>query len=618
MAHFALLILIAPLIGFLFNAVNGSQMKEKAIGGVATAAIVVSFISTVVCFFQLLGDSNREVTVNFFTWIHAGTLTVPAAVLVDPLSITMCLFVTGISALIHLYSISYMHGEKDFRKFFLYLNLFVFSMLVLVLANNLVMTFVGWEGVGVCSYWLVSFYFDRDAAASAGKKAFVYNRVGDVGLLVAMFLIFSHSGTLTYLTIFSSTGSFSPTVATLIVLSLLLGATGKSAQIPLFNWLPDAMEGPTPVSALIHAATMVTAGVFLLVRISPSGRTTIAVVGALTAFVAATVATSQRDIKKVLAFSTVSQIGFMVLAVGVGAYSAAIFLMIAHAFFKALLFLGSGSVIHSLHGEQDLRKMGALAKYLPLTFPTFLIGWLAISGIPPFAGFWAKGDVLTNVYAHNRLLWFFALATAVLTAYYMSRLFVLTFRGAERFREVTNGEDPHESSWMMTVPLVVLAVLAVLGGGIDLPWVHNHSLASFLEPTFGAVPAGASLSVATQWGLSIVDIAAAILGLMVAFSIWRDKHESSTFEKNFLEQVWHWDGFYDATIGRPLTASARVGYAVVEEKAIDGAVEGVGALAPRMASQFKLLQTGFVRQYALAMVLGIALIMTYLVARIGF
>lgn len=624
MAHFALLILIAPLIGFLFNAVNGSQMKEKAIGGVATGAILISFISTVICFFQLLGESNREVTVNFFTWISAGSLNVPAAALVDPLSITMCLFVTGISTLIHLYSISYMHGEKDFRKFFLYLNLFVFSMLVLVLSNNLVMTFVGWEGVGVCSYWLVSFYFDRDAAASAGKKAFVYNRVGDVGLLIAMFLIFQHTGTLTYLTIFTSTGNLSSTVATLIVLALLLGATGKSAQIPLFNWLPDAMEGPTPVSALIHAATMVTAGVFLLVRmspvlaLSPSGRTTIAVVGALTAFVAATVATSQRDIKKVLAFSTVSQIGFMVLAVGVGAYSAAIFLMIAHAFFKALLFLGSGSVIHSLHGEQDLRKMGALAKFLPLTFPTFMIGWLAISGIPPFAGFWAKGDVLTNVYAHNRLLWVFGLVTAVLTAYYMSRLFVLTFRGTERFREVTHGEDPHESSWMMTVPLVILAVLAVLGGGIDLPWVHNHSLASFLEPTFGAVPAGAPLSTVTQWGLSLVDVAAAIVGLMVAFSIWRDKHESTKYERDFLEKVWHWDGFYDATIGRPLTKSAHVGYALVETKTIDGAVEGVGGLATRTGAQFRQLQSGFVRQYALAMVLGIAIVMIYLVARIGF
>jgi NADH-quinone oxidoreductase subunit L len=308
----------------------------------------------------------------------------------------------------------------------------------------------------------------------------------------------------------------------------------------------------------------------------------------------------------------------MVLAVGVGAYSAAIFLMIAHAFFKALLFLGSGSVIHSLHGEQDLRKMGALAKYLPLTFPTFMIGWLAISGIPPFAGFWAKGDVLTNVYAHNRLLWIFALVTAVLTAYYMSRLFVLTFRGTERFRTVTQGEDPHESSWMMTLPLVVLAVLAILGGGLDLPWVHNHSLASFLDPTFGAVPAGAPLSVVTQWGLSLVDVAAAIVGLMAAFSIWRDKHESETFEREFFEKVWHWDGFYDATIGRPLTTSARVGYVVVEQKVIDRAADGFGGLAARTGVQLRELQTGFVRQYALAMVLGIAIVMIYLVARIGF
>ena len=361
-------------------------------------------------------------TVNLFSWITVGTLHVPAALLVDPLSITMCLFVTGISALIHLYSTGYMHGEKDFRKFFLYLNLFVFSMLLLVLANNLVLTFVGWEGVGLCSYWLVSYYFERDAAASAGKKAFIYNRVGDVGMLVAMFLIFSRLHTLTYLTIFERAGTLTPTIATLVVLALLLAATGKSAQIPLFNWLPDAMEGPTPVSALIHAATMVTAGVYLLVRMSPvlalshSGRMTIAVIGGVTAFVAATIATSQKDIKKVLAFSTISQIGYMVFAVGVGAYGAAIFLMISHAFFKALLFLGSGSVIHSLNGEQDMRKMGGLQKYLPLTFPTFLIGWLAISGIPPFAGFWSKGDVLTNVFEHNKALWVLGVLTAILTA----------------------------------------------------------------------------------------------------------------------------------------------------------------------------------------------------------
>ena len=364
MAKFATLIILFPLVGFLFVLINGRSLSEKQIGIAGTSAVGLSFVSTVITFFMLLGHSGREITVNLFSWISVGTLHVPAALLVDPLSITMCLFVTGISTLIHLYSTGYMHGEKDFRKFFLYLNLFVFSMLVLVLANNLVLTFVGWEGVGACSYWLVSYYFDRDSAASAGKKAFVYNRVGDFGLLIAMFFLFTHLHTLDYLSIFTGAGVLTPTIATLIVLSLLLAAAGKSAQIPLFNWLPDAMEGPTPVSALIHAATMVTAGVYLLCRMAPvlalsvPGRTTIAIIGGVTAFVAATIATSQKDIKKVLAFSTVSQIGYMVMAVGVGAYSAAIFLMIAHAFFKALLFLGSGSVIHALNGEQDMRKMG--------------------------------------------------------------------------------------------------------------------------------------------------------------------------------------------------------------------------------------------------------------------
>src|ERR1019366_3588823 len=462
MAHFATLILLMPLAGFLFVMLNGSRMSEKQVGALATGAVLVSFACSVVTFILLLHQSAREVTVHLFSWITVGTLHVPAALLVDPLSIAMCLFVTGISALIHLYSMGYMHGERDYRKFFLYLNLFVFSMLTLVLANNLVLTFVGWEGVGLCSYWLVGFYFDRDAAASAGKKAFIYNRVGDVGLLIAMFLLFSHTGTLTYLSVFAKSGSLSPTIATLTVLALLLAATGKSAQIPLFNWLPDAMEGPTPVSALIHAATMVTAGVYLLVRMSPvltmspDGRATIALIGGCTAFVAATIATSQKDIKKVLAFSTVSQIGYMVLAVGVGAYSAAIFLMVAHAFYKALLFLGAGSVIHSLNGEQDLRKMGGLQKYLPLTFPTFLVAWLSISGIPPFSGFFAKGDVLTKVFEHNKALWLLGVVTAILTAYYMTRLFVLTFRGTERFREDTGGHDPHESPWVMTLPLVVL------------------------------------------------------------------------------------------------------------------------------------------------------------------
>ncbi len=622
MALVATWILLFPLIGSLFVMMNGRQMSEKQVGIVGTGVVSASFVVSVISFFMLLHQSSREVTVKLFDWLSVGTLHVPAALLVDPLSVTMCLFVTGISALIHLYSIGYMDGERDFRKFFIYLNLFVFSMLVLVLANNLVLTFVGWEGVGLCSYWLISFYFDRDSAASAGKKAFIYNRVGDLGLLIAMFLIFSRTHTLTYLGVFGHAGTLTPTVATLTVLALLLAATGKSAQIPLFNWLPDAMEGPTPVSALIHAATMVTAGVYLLVRMSPvlamssSGRMTIAVIGGVTAFVAATIATSQKDIKKVLAFSTVSQIGYMVLAVGVGAYSAAIFLMISHAFFKALLFLGSGSVIHSLNGEQDMRLMGGLRKYLPLTFPTFLIGWLTISGIPPFAGFWSKGDVLTNVFEHNKPLWVLGVLTAILTAYYMSRLFVLTFRGTERFRELTNGHDPHESPWVMTAPLVVLAGLSVVGGALDLPWIHHDSIAGFLEPTFGYVAAGHASALA-QYGLGAVDVAAAVIGLLAAFSIWRNVSSSPRFESTFLEHVWRWDDLYDATIGRPLARVAQYSDDVIEPRVIDGAVTGVAVGVRRSGEGLRKVQSGFVRHYALATVLGVAVIVIYLVARVG-
>ncbi|MBU6514904.1 MAG: NADH-quinone oxidoreductase subunit L [Acidobacteriota bacterium] len=622
MSHLAPLILVLPLLGFLLVVLNGKSLSDRGVGLIATGVVALSFVVTVITFVLLLHDRTREVTINLFTWISVDTLHVPAAILVDPLSITMSLFVTGISALIHLYSTAYMEGEKDFRKFFLYLNLFVFSMLTLVLANNLVLTFVGWEGVGVCSYWLVSFYFDRESAASAGKKAFVYNRVGDIGLLLAMFLLFVHTHTLTYLGIFSSTSLLSPAIATLVVLALLLAATGKSAQIPLFNWLPDAMEGPTPVSALIHAATMVTAGVYLLVRMSPvlalssSGRMTIAVIGGVTAFVAATIATAQKDIKKVLAFSTVSQIGYMVLAVGVGAYGAAIFLMVSHAFFKALLFLGSGSVIHSLGGEQDMRKMGGLARWLPLTFPTFLVGWLSISGVPPFSGFWAKGDVLSNVFAHNKPLWALGVVTAILTAYYMSRLFMLTFRGSERFREVTHQHDPHESPLAMTAPLVILATLSLLGGLLDLPWAHGFSLTRFLSPTFGFVAPSAAQSTTLQTGLALVDVVAALIGLFAAFTIWRTNVESSTFERPFFEHVWRWDDAYDAVLARPLEHLAQVSNDVVENRIIDGAVEGLGGSVQRSGEGIRKLQAGLVRQYALAMVLGVTVIVVYLVGRV--
>jgi NADH-quinone oxidoreductase subunit L len=367
---------------------------------------------------------------------------------------------------------------------------------------------------------------------------------------------------------------------------------------------------------------MVTAGVYLLVRMSPvlalshSGRLTIAIIGGVTAFVAATIATSQKDIKKVLAFSTISQIGYMVLAVGVGAYSAAIFLMISHAFFKALLFLGSGSVIHSLNGEQDMRKMGGLSKYLPLTFPTFLIGWLTISGIPPFAGFWSKGDVLTHVFEENKVLWVLGVVTAILTGYYMCRLFVLTFRGTERFREDTEGHDPHESPWVMTTPLVILAALSIAGGVLDLPWVHHDSLAGFLAPTFGYVAAGAQADTMAQYGLAAVDVAAAVLGLLAAYSIWRNISESSRYESSFLEHVWHWDDLYDATIGRPLTNLAQFEEDTIEPKVIDGAVTGLAVSVRRSGEGLRKVQSGFVRHYALATVLGVAVIIVFLVARV--
>ncbi len=623
MAALATLILLLPLVGAVLAMSLPRRAPERAVGSLTTGVVGASFVLAVAAFVVLLHHQHREFSVHLFTWISVGSLHVPASLLVDPLSITMALFVTGISALIHLYSIGYMHGERDFRKFFVYLNLFVFSMLVLVLSGTLVMTFVGWEGVGACSYWLVSYYFDRDSAASAGKKAFLYNRVGDVGLLLAMFLLFSRLHTLSYLSVFSRAGQLSPTVATLVVLALLLAATGKSAQIPLFNWLPDAMEGPTPVSALIHAATMVTAGVYLLVRMSPvlalssSGRLTIAIIGGATAFVAATIATAQRDIKKVLAFSTVSQIGYMVLAVGVGAYSAAIFLMVAHAFYKALLFLGAGSVIHSLHGEQDLGRMGGLARFLPLTFPTFLVAWLAIAGIPPFAGFFAKGDVLTNAYLHDKALWALGVVTAVLTAYYMSRLFVLCFRGEERFREVTHGADPHESPWVMTLPLVVLAVLAALGGVIDLPWAHGRSLATFLHPVLGYVAPVAGATTATQWTLAAVDVAAAVVGLAAAYSVWSSRSSDRRYEWPFLARVWHWNDAYDAVFGRPLTRVAGVAEAVVEPRVIDGAVAAVAGAARRSALGLRKAQSGFVRHYALATALGLCVVVVYLVARVG-
>ncbi len=449
MLELAWLIPAAPLAGFVLLVLFGRRLGEPVAGWLAFLATATSFIATAVVFLGLVAEDFEErfFVQTLFEWVPAGTFTVNAGLLVDPLSITMCLFITGVGALIHLYSIGYMHGDPNFSKFFLYLNLFIFAMLVLVLGDNMLMTFLGWEGVGACSYFLISFWFTDSSNASAGKKAFVTNRIGDFGFMLAMFLVFSTIGSINYANILSSAPGLATGTASAIVMLLLLAAAGKSAQLPLYVWLPDAMAGPTPVSALIHAATMVTSGVYLLTRMNPVlavadgwATTSIAWVGALTALFAATVALAQNDIKKVLAYSTVSQLGYLFLAVGVGAYVPAIFHMVTHAFFKALLFLGSGSVIHGMKDEQDMRRMGGLAKLMPITAMTFIVGWLAIAGVPPFAGFWSKDEILLFAWNENKALWAVGLVTAILTAFYMTRQVLLTFFGRTRFFDATAEE----------------------------------------------------------------------------------------------------------------------------------------------------------------------------------
>ena len=648
MLHAAYLMPLLPLAGFVVLALFGRRLGDPWAGWFGTVAVLASFVVACVTYVGLLGQPSgveREFVQNLYNWIPVGGLQVKAQLLVDPLSMTMALFVTGISALINLYSIGYMRRDKDFPKFFAYLNLFVASMLLLILGGNMLFTFIGWEGVGVCSYWLISYWFERESAASAGKKAFIYNRVGDVGFLLAMFLVFSKTGSLQYSVIFHNLGALGGVTGTAVCLLLFLAATGKSAQIPLFPWLPDAMEGPTPVSALIHAATMVTAGVYLMCRFSPvlhlthDAQIVVATVGAVTAFVAATIACAQNDIKKVLAFSTVSQLGYMFLAVGCGAYEAAIFLMVAHAFFKGVLFLGSGSVIHGLGDEQDLKKMGGLARYMPLTAITFGVGWLAIAGVPPLSGFWAKGDILENAFARFRPLWAIGVVTALLTAYYMSRLFVLAFIGPDRWRAAQENaatpevalaaasqgaheaiaephgiephgiddhgsHEPHEPPFVMKLPLVVLATLALLGGLLELPWKSRFSdFLGWLGPVFGTALYNAHQTSGQKWLLSIVDAALAVIGITIAAVLWRRANRPA-LEPKFLRRVWFVDDLYDSVIGKPGALLAFVLAYIVDNKVIDGAVNGLARLTQGLGSGLRRTQTGFVRQYAIGIVLG--------------
>jgi len=647
------LIPLFPLLGFLVLSLTGRRLGEPASGWIATTMVGASFIAAVIVFSGLLSkdSANRVYELNLFEWIPSGELSVSMGFLGDPLSITMVLFVTGVSTLIHMYAIGYMHGDPNFSKFFIYLNLFVFSMLILVLGDNLLMTFLGWEGVGVCSYFLISFWFEDATNASAGKKAFVTNRVGDWGFMVAMFFIFFKVGSLKYSDIFSSTieGSLiSQTTATIIVVMLFIGAAGKSAQFPLYLWLPDAMAGPTPVSALIHAATMVTSGVYLLTRMNPVlaiasdwSTNLIWIVGLVTALFAAAAAVAQNDIKKVLAYSTVSQLGFMFVAVGSGLYVAAIFHMVTHAFFKALLFLGAGSVIHGMHHEQDMRRYGGLAKAMPLTAATFILGWLAIAGVPPFSGFWSKDEVLLAAWNENRVAWVLLLIAAVLTAFYMSRLVFMTFFGEPKWKEVETSQNedkqeleeissedessehqtsqPHESPWIMTVPLIVLALLAVVAGVLNLPFTHDTKLLeSWLEPILFGNEVHISASGATKWILAMVAIAGATVGIGLAVYIYRwNRIASNIVEPKILRDAWGFDQWVSNFMGGPgrkLFAS----FAWFDKTVIDGAVNGTGRLTQLLGTKMRVFQTGLIRTYALGMVFGSIVVVVYFITRMNF
>jgi NADH-quinone oxidoreductase subunit L len=617
-----------PLAGFLILLVAGRRLGDPKAGYLAALMPLASFIVTVGVFISLVGkDGNeRRAVKSLFTWIQAGQLDVRMAALADPLSITMCLFVTGIAFLIHVFAIGYMHGDAKFSKFFLYLNLFVFSMLMLVLGENMLVTFLGWEGVGTCSYFLISFWHTRNSAAVAGKKAFVTNRIGDFGFMVAMFFAFQSAHTLSYLGLNEHAAEFGHKTAVAIALFLFVGACGKSAQLPLYVWLPDAMEGPTPVSALIHAATMVTAGVYLMVRVSPilhlspGVGTIIAIVGAATALFAATVAVAQNDIKKVLAYSTVSQLGYMFLAVGSGAYVAAIFHMVTHAFFKALLFLGSGSVIHGMHHEQDMRRMGMLRKLMPVTAITFIIGWLAIAGVPPFAGFWSKDEILLFAFHKSPILWAVGLLTALLTAYYMTRQVIMVFFSDARWE--SHAEDhgahgefkPHESPKLMLFPLVVLAGLSIVGGAINLPGTKlGEKLSHWLHPVVGEAEVEWLAPDSTKWKLAIVAVICAVAGIAAAFTVYQKK-KAKAIEPAILAKAWRLDEGYAALMGGP---GRRLFQAISSFDAhiVDGAVNGVASEVRNFGSVLRKLQTGYVRQYALGIAVGAIALLAWFVSR---
>ncbi len=623
MTQLAWLIPIFPLVGFLINALWGKKLSKSASGIAGSVAVLASFVIALGIFLGSHSESFQPVTVKLFDWISAGTLNIPFEFLIDQFALMMLLIVTGIGFLIHVYSIGYMHDDEGFQRFFSYLNLFIFFMLLLVMGNNYLIVFIGWEGVGLCSYLLIGFWYKNQAYNDAAKKAFIMNRIGDLGFLLGLFLMAKTFGTLTFSEVFEASKAYSTDSSMMIAITVLLfiGAIGKSAQLPLYTWLPDAMAGPTPVSALIHAATMVTAGIYLIARsnplfsAAPFTQNIILVVGLLTAIFAATIGLKQNDIKKVLAYSTVSQLGFMFIALGLGAYTTAFFHVTTHAFFKALLFLGAGSVIHAMGGEQDIRFMGGLKDKIPTTYKTFLIGTIAIAGIPPLAGFFSKDEILAFAFGRSPFIWALGAIASMVTAFYMFRLLFLTFFG--EFRGSRHQlEHLHESPASMTVPLMVLAGLSIVGGFMGVPEVlgGSHWLKEYLSPVFGISLSAeaAHLSHTTEYVLMAVAVALAVGMILYAKSLYVTKgvlpEQNEIDIKGYAKVLYHKyyiDELYDKFIVQPMSALSGFLYRFVEVKVVDGIVNGLGQLAMGIAHNLRLLQTGATGFYIFIMVISI-------------
>lgn len=659
MADYIWLIPVFPAIGFLINGFLGTRMPRTLVAWVACLALFCSFAVSALIFFEFLGlpPEMRIFERSIFDWISAGEFTARVGFRIDPLSIVMCLVVTGVGFLIHVYSAGYMHDDESFPRYFTYLNLFVFMMLILVTADNLLLMFVGWEGVGLCSYLLIGFWYKKDSASNAGKKAFIVNRIGDYGFLLGIFLLLVSLGsqgvwTLNYGEIQQNAHLLTGATATLITLFFFIGATGKSAQLPLYVWLPDAMEGPTPVSSLIHAATMVTAGVYMVARLNflyamaPEIMFLVALVGVLTALFAASIGFAQYDIKRVLAYSTVSQLGFMFVGVGAGAYAAGVFHLMTHAFFKGLLFLGAGSVMHAMSGELDMRKMGGLRKRIPITYWTFVFACLAIAGVPGFSGFFSKDEILWKAFSAGgpyTIIWVIGAITAGMTAFYMFRLLFVTFHGECRAPEEVK-HHIHESPKVMTIPLMILAVLSIIGGYVGIPHVlgGENRIERWFEPVFGAGKGGhaggqefnfisqawassaeGGGSASLELTLMVVSVVIAFIGIFVAYKFYiRNPELPARFVIRFngLFNLVHNKYFVDEIYGnifvRGLFALGRLFKRVVDEGIIDGAVNGLAALLAGIGGLLRRVQTGYVQGYAFAMIIGSVVVLGYFILRI--